>query len=117
MNKSYHLGLIYNMLAIAGGIGAYHFFSEGKWFSALLFILLMIVFVALMYYSFFARTSKAEKIISAVRKKDFSLFPRMEGIRCLITVSVCIIKAKRNSFLYRPINSSMKVSWIKWKQD
>ncbi|MDG4652275.1 sensor histidine kinase [Chryseobacterium arthrosphaerae] len=79
MNKSYHLGLIYNLLAIACGIGAYHFFSEGKWFNSLLFILLTIVFVALMYYSFLARTSKAEKIIYAVRKKDFSLFPRMEG--------------------------------------
>jgi hypothetical protein len=43
------------------------------------FILLMIIFVALSHFSLTTRISKVEKIISSIRRKDFSLFPKEEG--------------------------------------
>lgn len=79
MRKDHYLWLLYNLFAIISGITAYHFFSEGKWFNTVLFILLMIVFVTLMYLSSAGQLSKTEKIISSIRKKDFSLYPKEEG--------------------------------------
>ncbi|MCQ9640959.1 ATP-binding protein [Chryseobacterium sp. WG14] len=79
MSKNNILWLLYNLLAITSGITAYHFFLEEKWFNMMLFILLMIVFVALMYFSLAAQDSKVEKVISSIRNKDFSLFPQEEG--------------------------------------
>ncbi|WP_185288108.1 PAS domain-containing sensor histidine kinase [Chryseobacterium lactis] len=79
MQKKHYLWLLYHLLAIVSGIIAYRFFSEGKWFNTLLFILLMIVFVALSHFSLTTRISKVEKIISSIRRKDFSLFPKEEG--------------------------------------
>ncbi|CAH0247770.1 ATP-binding protein [Chryseobacterium sp. Bi04] len=79
MSKNNILWLLYNLLAITSGITTYHFFLEEKWFNMMLFILLMIVFVALMYFSLAAQDSKVEKVISSIRNKDFSLFPQEEG--------------------------------------
>jgi nitrogen fixation/metabolism regulation signal transduction histidine kinase len=79
MSKNGYLWVIYNLLAITTAIVAYHFFSEGKWFNALLFIGVMVVFVTMVYYSLTSQASKAEKIILSIRRKDFSLFPTEEG--------------------------------------
>ncbi|MGH1516487.1 sensor histidine kinase [Chryseobacterium sp. JK1] len=79
MNTNYSLWVLYNLLSIASGITAYHFFTEGKWFNAALFILLSIVFTVLIYFSLSTKASKVEKIITSVSKKDFSLFPQEEG--------------------------------------
>lgn len=80
MNKSYHSGLIYNLLAIACGIGAYHFFGRKMvQYPALYpaydcFCGVDVLFIPCPYF-------KSGKIIYAVRKKDFSLFPGWKVIR------------------------------------
>lgn len=79
MRKDHYLWVLYNLLAIISGITAYHFFLEGKWFNTVLFLLLMAGFVAFMYFLSASQTSKVEKIISSIRKKDFSLYPKEEG--------------------------------------
>lgn len=79
MSKNRYLWVIYNLLTIASGIAAYHFFSEGKWFNALLFVGFIIVFLIMVYSSLTSQISKAEKIILSIRRKDFSLFPTEEG--------------------------------------
>ncbi|WP_300691586.1 ATP-binding protein [Chryseobacterium sp.] len=83
MSKTKYLWLIYNLLAIVSGITSYHFFSEKKWFNAVLFAVLMIAFTALVYTSLMAQISKANKVISSIRRKDFSLFPKEEGAELL----------------------------------
>lgn len=83
MSKTKYLWLIYNLLAIVSGMTSYHFFSEKKWFNAVLFALLMIAFTALVYTSLMAQISKANKVISSIRRKDFSLFPKEEGAELL----------------------------------
>ncbi|AZA85185.1 histidine kinase [Chryseobacterium lactis] len=83
MTKKNTPGLLYNLLAIGSGIAAYHFFSEGKWLTAVLFVLVLIFFVVLLYFSLTSQASKVEKIISSIRKKDFSLFPQEEGSELL----------------------------------
>lgn len=79
MHQNNKLWLLYNLFAITSGIIAYHFFSEGKWFNAILFIVFMLLAVTLIYFSLTAQASKVEKVISSIRKKDFSLFPQEEG--------------------------------------
>lgn len=83
MSKTKYLWLIYNLLAIVSGMASYHFFSEKKWFNAVLFAVLMIAFIALVYTSLMAQISKANKVISSIRRKDFSLFPKEEGAELL----------------------------------
>jgi nitrogen fixation/metabolism regulation signal transduction histidine kinase len=79
MSKYNYQWLIYNFLAIVSGIVCYHFFLEEKWFSAILFVGIMIAFVVFINYSLTTQISKTEKIISSIRKKDFSLFPKEDG--------------------------------------
>lgn len=83
MSKNNYLWLIYNLLAIFCGITVYHFIVEGKWFNALFFAGVMIIFIVLVYFSFNTQVSKAEKIILSIRRKDFSLFPKEEGSELL----------------------------------
>ncbi|WP_261511648.1 sensor histidine kinase [Chryseobacterium paludis] len=83
MSKYNYLWLIYNFLAILSGIVCYHFFLEEKWFSAIFFGGIMIVFVVLINSSLTTQISKTEKIISSIRRKDFSLFPKEDGTELL----------------------------------
>lgn len=83
MSKYNYLWLIYNFLAIISGIVCYHFFLEEKWFSAIFFGGIMIVFVVLINSSLTTQISKTEKIISSIRRKDFSLFPKEDGTELL----------------------------------
>ncbi|GEN66229.1 sensor histidine kinase [Chryseobacterium rhizosphaerae] len=119
MSKNNILWLLYNLLAITSGITAYHFFLEGKWFSMMLFILLMIVFVALMYFSLAAQDSKVEKVISSIRNKDFSLFPQEEGSLLLDSSMRLYYQSKEEQFslssyklLYESILDQMETGLI-----
>ncbi|MDR6525730.1 nitrogen fixation/metabolism regulation signal transduction histidine kinase [Chryseobacterium rhizosphaerae] len=119
MSKNNILWLLYNLLAITSGITAYHFFLEEKWFSMMLFILLMIVFVALMYFSLVAQDSKVEKVISSIRNKDFSLFPQEEGSPLLDSSMRLYYQSKEEQFslssyklLYESILDQMETGLI-----
>lgn len=119
MSKNNILWLLYNLLAITSGITAYHFFLEEKWFSMMLFILLMIVFVALMYFSLAAQDSKVEKVISSIRNKDFSLFPQEEGSPLLDSSIRLYYQSKEEQFslssyklLYESILDQMETGLI-----
>ncbi|MDC8100700.1 MULTISPECIES: sensor histidine kinase [Chryseobacterium] len=119
MSKNNILWLLYNLLAITSGITAYHFFLEEKWFSMMLFILLMIVFVALMYFSLAAQDSKVEKVISSIRNKDFSLFPQEEGSPLLDSSMRLYYQSKEEQFslssyklLYESILDQMETGLI-----
>ncbi|MGE8525110.1 sensor histidine kinase [Chryseobacterium rhizosphaerae] len=119
MSKNNILWLLYNLLAITSGVTAYHFFLEGKWFNMMLFILLMIVFVALMYFSLTAQDSKVEKVISSIRNKDFSLFPQEEGSPLLDSSMRLYYQSKEEQFslssyklLYESILDQMETGLI-----
>lgn len=119
MSKNNILWLLHNLLAITSGITAYHFFLEEKWFNMMLFILLMIVFVALMYFSSAAQGSKTEKVISSIRKKDFSLFPQEEGSSLLDSCIRLYYQSKEEQFslssyklLYESILDQMETGLI-----
>ena len=86
-NRKYRW-LLYNLLAMVSGITAYHFYSEGKWFNAFVFSGLAIAFIALMYSSVHAQAFKTEKVISSIRRKDFSLFPGKEEGKTLLNSSI-----------------------------
>ncbi|MBK1896076.1 sensor histidine kinase [Chryseobacterium paridis] len=83
MSKYNYRWLVYNFLAIVSGIACYHFFLQEKWFSAILFAGIMIAFVVFINYSLTIQISKTEKIISSIRRKDFSLFPKEDGTELL----------------------------------
>lgn len=119
MNKNYNLWLLYHLLSIVSGIMAYHFFTEEKWFNAILFILLAIVFTVLIYFSLATQASKVEKIITAVRKKDFSLFPQKEGTSLLDNSIRLYYQSKEEQFslssyklLYESILDQMETGLI-----
>ncbi|MDH6253462.1 two-component system nitrogen regulation sensor histidine kinase NtrY [Chryseobacterium sp. H1D6B] len=68
--------LIYSLLAVSSGISCYHFFLEKEWINGVLFAAVMVVFLALIHSSAASQAAKTEKIISSIRNKDFSLFPK-----------------------------------------
>ncbi|ASK28756.1 histidine kinase [Chryseobacterium sp. T16E-39] len=83
MSRHNYQWFLYNFFAILSGIACYHFFLEGKWFSAILFAGLMIAFLVFINYSLTTQLAKTEKIISSIRRKDFSLFPKEDGTELL----------------------------------
>ncbi|MBT2623539.1 ATP-binding protein [Chryseobacterium sp. ISL-6] len=98
MSKYNYLWLIYNFLAILSGIVCYHFFLEEKWFSAIFFGGIMIVFVVLINSSLTTQISKTEKIISSIRRKDFSLFPKEDGTELLDSSIRLYYQSKEEQF-------------------
>lgn len=83
MIRNKYAWLMYSILAIASGIIGYHFFLEQKWINVILFASVMVVFVALINSASANEISKVEKIISSIRRKDFSLYPKEEGTELL----------------------------------
>ncbi|MDC8103450.1 ATP-binding protein [Chryseobacterium sp. B21-037] len=98
MNKYKYWWLLYHFLAIMSGIATYHFFLQEKWFNASLFAGIMVLFVILINQSQIALASKTEKIISSIRKKDFSLFPKEEGTALLDSSIRLYYQSKEEQF-------------------
>ena len=78
MNKTKIIWLIFILLAIVSGIFAFDFYSQNKWINCILFSLVSLVCVILAQTSALAYIQKTEKLLLAIQKKDFSLFPKIE---------------------------------------
>lgn len=78
MKRHQFFGLIFILLAIVCGIVAFDFYSHNKWINCILFSLVSLVSVILAQNSVLSYIRKTEKLILAIRKKDFSLFPKTE---------------------------------------
>ena len=78
MNKTKIIWLIFILLAMVSGIFAFDFYSQNKWINCILFSLVSLVCVVLAQTSALAYIQKTEKLLLAIQKKDFSLFPKIE---------------------------------------
>lgn len=78
MNKQKIFWLIFILLAIVSGIFAFDFYSQNKWINCILFSLVSLVCIILAQTSALSYTQKTEKLLLAIQKKDFSLFPKTE---------------------------------------
>ena len=78
MNKTKIVWLIFILLAIVSGIFAFDFYSQNKWINCILFSLVSLVCVILAQTSALSYIRKTEKLLLAIQKKDFSLFPKIE---------------------------------------
>ncbi|WP_028121865.1 sensor histidine kinase [Epilithonimonas tenax] len=79
MNKQQCIWLLFILLAIASGIFAFDFYSQNKWINFALFTMVSIGCIAMAQVSALSFIQKSDKIIWAIQKKDFSLFPKTEG--------------------------------------
>ncbi|MDR6514280.1 sensor histidine kinase [Chryseobacterium camelliae] len=79
MNKQYIYTYLFMILAVACGILAFHFYQKDQWISGFLFIMIGVGCIILSQASALAYVHKTEKLLSAIQKKDFSLFPGREG--------------------------------------
>jgi nitrogen fixation/metabolism regulation signal transduction histidine kinase len=79
MNKQQFIWLLFILLAIVSGIFAFDFYSQNKWINFGLFTMVTIGCIALAQVSALSFIQKSEKILLAIQKKDFSLFPKTEG--------------------------------------
>ncbi len=79
MNKQQSIWLLFILLAIASGIFAFDFYSQNKWINFALFTMVSIGCIAMAQVSALSFIQKSDKIIWAIQKKDFSLFPKTEG--------------------------------------
>ena len=78
MNKNRFTWLIFILLAIISGIFAFDFYSHNKWINCILFSLISFACILLAQASALSYTQKTEKLLLAIQKKDFSLFPKTE---------------------------------------
>ena len=78
MNKTKIVWLIFILLAMVSGIFAFDFYSLNKWINCILFSLVSLVCVILAQTSALSYIRKTEKLLLAIQKKDFSLFPKTE---------------------------------------
>jgi len=78
MNKQQLISLLFILLATISGIFAWDFFSENKWINFVLFTIISIGCIILAQISALSFVQKSEKILLAIQKKDFSLFPETE---------------------------------------
>ena len=78
MNKTKIIWLIFILLAMVSGIFAFDFYSQNKWINCILFSLVSLVCVVLAQTSALSYIRKTEKLLLAIQKKDFSLFPKIE---------------------------------------
>jgi len=79
MNKQKFIWLLFILLAIVSGIFAFDFYSKNKLINFGLFTTLSIGCVILAQVSALSFIQKSEKILLAIHKKDFSLYPIEEG--------------------------------------
>lgn len=78
MNKQQIIWLIFILLAIVSGIFAFDFYTQSKWINFGLFTAVSIGCIILAQTSALSYVQKSEKILLAIQKKDFSLFPKTE---------------------------------------
>lgn len=78
MNKQKIFWIIFILLAIVSGIFAFDFYSQNKWINCILFSLVSLVCIILAQTSALSYIQKTEKLLLAIQKKDFSLFPKTE---------------------------------------
>lgn len=78
MNNQKIFWSIFILLAIASGIFAFHFYSQNKWINCILFSLISLIFIILAQNSALSHIQKTEKLLLAIQKKDYSLFPKNE---------------------------------------
>ncbi|MFC4165481.1 sensor histidine kinase [Epilithonimonas zeae] len=78
MNSSRYVWLIFILLAIVNGIFAFDFYSQNKWINCILFSLVSLVCIVLAQTSALSYIQQTEKLLLAIQKKDFSLFPKTE---------------------------------------
>lgn len=65
-------------MAIVSGIFAFDFYSQNKWINCTLFSAVSLVCIILAQTSALSYIQKTEKLLLAIQKKDFSLFPKTE---------------------------------------
>lgn len=78
MKKQQIFWIIFILLAIVSGIFAFDFYSQNKWINCILFSLVGLVCIILAQTSALSYIQKTEKLLLAIQKKDFSLFPKTE---------------------------------------
>lgn len=79
MNKQKIIWFLFILLAIVSGIFAFDFYSKNKLINFGLFTTISIGCVIFAQASALSFIQKSEKIMLAIQKKDFSLFPIAEG--------------------------------------
>ncbi|KAB1231597.1 sensor histidine kinase [Chryseobacterium viscerum] len=78
MKKQQYIWLVFILLAVVSGIFAFDFYSQNKWINFGLFTIIAIACIILAQLSALSFIQKTEKILLAIQKKDFSLFPKTE---------------------------------------
>jgi two-component system, NtrC family, nitrogen regulation sensor histidine kinase NtrY len=78
MKKQQIFWIIFILLAILSGIFAFDFYSQNKWINCILFSLVSLSSIILAQTSALSSIHKTEKLLLAIQKKDFSLFPKTE---------------------------------------
>lgn len=78
MKKQQIFWIIFILLAIISGIFAFDFYSHNKWINCILFSLISLLCIFLAQNSALSHIQKTEKLLLAIQKKDFSLFPKIE---------------------------------------
>ncbi|MFP3591160.1 sensor histidine kinase [Chryseobacterium sp. SIMBA_038] len=78
MKKQQLIWLVFILLAVVSGIFAFDFYSQNKWINFGLFTIIAISCIILAQLSALSFIQKTEKILLAIQKKDFSLFPKTE---------------------------------------
>jgi nitrogen fixation/metabolism regulation signal transduction histidine kinase len=78
MKLNQYIWLLFILLAIVSGILAFDFYSQNKWINFGLFTFITIGCILVARISALSFIRKSEKILLAIQKKDFSLFPKPE---------------------------------------
>ncbi|WP_404985457.1 sensor histidine kinase [Chryseobacterium sp. M5] len=78
MKKQQFFWLLFILLAIVSGIFAFDFYSQNRWINCFLFSGISLVCIFLAQASALSYIQKTEKLLLAIQKKDFSLFPETD---------------------------------------
>ncbi|MNU19266.1 Sensor protein ZraS [compost metagenome] len=78
MKKQQFFWLLFILLAIVSGIFAFDFYSQNRWINCSLFSAISLVCIFLAQTSALSYIQKTEKLLLAIQKKDFSLFPETD---------------------------------------
>lgn len=116
MNKQKIFWIISVVLAIACGIFAFNFYLQNKWITCILFSSVCIACVILAETSALSYVQKTEKLLLAVQKKDFSLFPKAEDNSLVDNAVKLYYQSKEEHFsqssyklLYEEILSQLEI--------
>lgn len=76
MNKIYWIWLFWSLLSLVFCLLAFDAFWHQKVFTAVILFVFAVIFHMLCWLNFNQKMNEVEKIISSIRQKDFSLFPK-----------------------------------------